>query len=103
MLGSALFLRWLRGLVRSGRGRFRLGLDEFFVQLLAGLEARVAPGRDGDGLAGPRITALALLLLLHDEATKSAQIYALVCLECFCNGSENGLNHRFDLSLFPAS
>jgi hypothetical protein len=98
-----LFLQWLRWLIRSGRVRFRLGLDESFAELLAGLEARIAFGRDGDGFAGPRITALALLLLLHDEAAKSAQIYALVCLERIRNGSENGLKYRFDLGLFPAS
>jgi hypothetical protein len=54
------------------RALFRLRLDEFFGELLAGLEARIALGRDGDGLAGSRITALALLLLLHHEAAKSA-------------------------------
>jgi hypothetical protein len=41
--------------------------------------------------------------LLHDETTKAAQIYALVCLKRLCNSSENGLNYRFDRNLFPAS
>ena len=44
-----------------------------------------------DGLASPWITALALLLFLNDEATKSAKIYALVFVERFGNGAEDGL------------
>jgi hypothetical protein len=67
------FERW-RWLFRSGFAQFRLGLNEFFAELAAGLEARIALRHDGDDLTGPRITALALLLLLHDEAAKPAQI-----------------------------
>src|ERR1700693_1235903 len=59
-----------------GGGLLRLGLDEGVAEFLASLEARIAFGGDRDGLASPWITALALLLFLNDEATKSAKIYA---------------------------
>jgi len=87
-------------LVRLGRAAFSLGGIESFAEFLAGLEAGIALGLYRDGLPSPRITALPLLLLLYDEATKSAQIDTLVCLECLGNGLENGLKYCFDLRLF---
>src|ERR1017187_593507 len=92
-----------RRVIRSGRPVFTLALDECLAEFLAGLEPRIALGRYRDGLARPRITPLPLLLLLHGEATKSAQIDPLVCLERFGNGSKNGLKYRFDLRLFSPS
>jgi hypothetical protein len=86
--------------IQLGQAGFTLSLDECFAEFLAGLEARIALGGYRDGLASPRITSLPLLLLLHDEATKSAQINALVCVERFGNGSKNGLKYGFDLRLF---
>lgn len=82
--------------IRLGRAGYSIRLDESFAEFLAGLEARAALGRYRDGLPSPRITALSLLLLLHDKATKSAQIDALVCLKCFGNRFQNGLQYCFD-------
>jgi hypothetical protein len=98
----------LRGrAARSGSlpvlGVLRLGLDEGGAELLAGLEGRIALGRDREDLASPWITALAFLPFLNDEATKSAKIYALVFVERFGNGAEDGLKNYFDLGLFPAN
>jgi len=66
-------------------------LNKCFAEFLAGLEARVALGSYRDGLASPRITALPLLLLLHNEAAKPAQIDTFVCLQRFGDASKKGL------------
>jgi hypothetical protein len=75
-----------------GGGVLRLGLDEGVAEFFAGPETRIALGRDRDGLASPRITALALLLFLNNEATKSTKIYALVFVERF--GVSAGLREQ---------
>ena len=90
-------------MIQLGQAGFSLGFDESLAEFLAGLEARIALGRYRDGLPSSRITALPLLLILHDEATKSAQINALVCMERFGNGSKNGLKYGFDLRLLSSS
>src|ERR1019366_6012268 len=58
----------LYGLFRGRRGLFRdrwdLVLRQLFRQFLAGLEARIPFGGDGDGLPGARVAALALLPVL---------------------------------------
>src|ERR1035437_10774852 len=62
------------GLFRGRRGLFRrrssLDLRQLFRQFLAGIEARIPFCRDGDGLPGTRVAALALLPVLHHEAAK---------------------------------
>src|ERR1039458_1668637 len=52
------------------RRRRGLVLRQLFRQFLAGLEARIPFCRDGDGLPGTRVAALALLPVLHHEAAK---------------------------------
>src|ERR1019366_3652776 len=64
------------GLFRGRRGLFRgrrgLVLRQLFRQFVAGLEARIPFGGDGDGLPGTRVAALAFLPVFHDEAAKTA-------------------------------
>src|ERR1017187_918848 len=95
------------GHFRGRRGHFRrwsrLPLRQLFRQFLAGLEARIPFGGDGDGLPCARVAALALLPLLHDEAAKPAQIHPFVCLERFRNHRQNRVHCRFNLGLLQFS
>src|ERR1039457_6590186 len=55
------------------RRRSRLAVSQLFRQFLAGLEARIPLGGDGDGFPGARVAALAFLPVFHHEAAKPAQ------------------------------
>src|ERR1039458_2549835 len=68
-VASFCLFRGRRGLFRDRRG---LVLRQLFRQFLAGLEARIPFGGDGDGLPGARVAALALLPLLHHEADRKS-------------------------------
>ena len=54
------------------RRRSRLAFSKLFRQFLAGPEGRVPFCGNGDCLPGARVAALALLLVFHHEAAKSA-------------------------------
>src|ERR1039457_129144 len=70
------------------RRRSRLDVRQLFRQFLAGLEACIPFGGDGDGLPGARVAALALLPFFHYEAAEPTQVHPLVCLERFRDRSE---------------
>src|ERR1039458_4782018 len=71
-MASFCLFRRRRGLFRDRRG---LVLRQLFRQFLAGLEACIPFGGDGDGLPGARVAALALLPFFHYEAAEPTQVY----------------------------
>src|ERR1035441_3286317 len=95
------------GLFRGRRGLFRrrsrLAFCQLLRQFLAGLEARIPFCRDGDGLPGARVAALALLPLFHHEAAKPAQVYPFVCLERFRDHRQDSVHCHFNLGLLQFS
>src|ERR1017187_8048232 len=85
------------------RRRSRLALCQLFRQFLAGLEARTPFCRDGDGLPGPRVAALALLPLFHHETAKPTQVYPFICLERFRDHHQDRVHCHFNLGLLQFS
>src|SRR5579863_3232131 len=101
---SALHSQPVRILLKASYGLFRLrrrlAVNQLFHQFFARLEARIPFCRDGDCFPGSRVAALALLPILHREASKPAQVNPFILSERLRDHLENRVNCDFRLG-FP--